>query len=114
MEAELEAAAAEERRGEMARAFRHLERAHILSQAHAGAHVRVHVKMLAFGLRRRDVPEVLGQLIRVVVAGPGSLLGRAPVGNTGGARVGLMTRMPIPEDLKRVLDAGNPSEARAR
>lgn len=67
-------------------------------------HVRVHLRMLAFGLRRRDPVEVFGQLLRVLVAGPGSLLGRAPLGNTGGARVGILTPMPIPEDLRAMLD----------
>lgn len=113
LDLELEAGAAEERRGELARAFRHLERAHVLSQAHAGPHVRVHVKMLAFGLRRRDVQEVLGQVLRVLVAGPGSWLGRAPLGNTGGARVGILTPMPIPDDLRQMLDEGTPGEKHA-
>src|SRR5687767_14307568 len=56
--------------------WRHLERAHILSQPMAGPHVRAHVAMLGTALRRRDRREVLGQVLRLVVAGPGSITGR--------------------------------------
>jgi hypothetical protein len=104
-ESELHQATEAERGGEPPRAWRHLERAHILSQAHAGPHVRVHCLMFAFGWRRGDVRELLGQLARILVAGPGSWLGRAPLGNTGGANVGILTPMPIPEDLRALLDA---------
>jgi hypothetical protein len=85
--------------------WHHLERAHVLSQAHAWQHVLVHVHMLIAGFRRGDAREVWGQLVRVLVAAPGSWLGRAPLGNTGGANVGILTPMPIPEDLRRLLEA---------
>jgi hypothetical protein len=104
-EAELRQAAEAERGGEPPRAWRHLERAHILSQAHAGPHSRVHCRMFAFGWRRGDVRELLGQLARLLVAAPGSWLGRAPLGNTGGANVGIRTPMPIPEELRVLLEA---------
>jgi hypothetical protein len=39
--------------------------------------------MLACGFRRHDRREIVGQMVRLVVAGPGSLTGRYPVGNTG-------------------------------
>ena len=61
--------------------------------------MRTHVAMLAAGIRRHDRREVVGQLLRLVVAGPGSLTGRYPVGNTGGADVNALTPMPIPDDL---------------
>ncbi|WNG18691.1 DUF3703 domain-containing protein [Cystobacter fuscus] len=112
-EVELRQAAEAEREGGLPRAWRHLERAHILSQAYAGPHVRVHCRMFAFGWRRGDVRELLGQLARLLVAGPGSWLGRAPLGNTGGANVGIFTPMPIPEDLRVLLDtARSPGERR--
>ena len=104
LEAELAAARATEARGELASAWQHLERAHILSQAFAAPHVRVHVRMLGFGLRRRDLREIAGQLVRILVAAPGSWLGRAPLGNTGGANVGILTPMAIPDDLRALLD----------
>jgi hypothetical protein len=83
--------------------WQHLERAHILSQPMAGAHLRTHVAMLGSAVRRRDVHEFFGQLFRLVVAGPGSLTGRYPVGNTGGANVSAFKPMPIPEDLRAAL-----------
>jgi hypothetical protein len=81
----------------------HLERAHILSQPSARLHVRTHVAMFTTALRRRDRHEVLGQVFRLLVAGPGSLTGRYPVGNTGGANVSAFEPMPIPEDLRVLL-----------
>jgi hypothetical protein len=70
----------------------------------AVAHVRTHLAMLAAGVRRRDRAEVLGQLLRTLVAGPGSVTGRYPVGNTGGADVGALQPMPIPDDLCGLLE----------
>lgn len=101
---ELASAASAEGAGRLAAAWRHLERAHILSQAYAWPHTVVHARMLGFGWRRRDVGEIAGQLIRLLVAAPGSLLGRAPRGNTGGANVGILTPMTIPDDLQAVID----------
>jgi uncharacterized protein DUF3703 len=85
-------------------AWSHLERAHILSQPLAGEHVRTHGAMLATAVRRRDAKEALGQLFRFAVAGPGSLTGRYPAGNTGGANVSAFAPMPIPDDLRALLD----------
>jgi hypothetical protein len=84
--------------------WHHLERAHILSQPLPVTHVRTHVAMLGNGIRRRDRREILGQLVRLVGAGPGSVVGRYPLGNTGGADVNAVTPMPIPADLQAVLD----------
>lgn len=76
-----------------------LERAHVLSQPMAVPHVRTHLSMIGYAVRRRDPREVAGQLFRLVVAGPGSVTGRYPVGNTGGANVSAFAAMPLPEDL---------------
>ncbi len=84
--------------------WRHLERAHILSQPMAVAHVRTHVAMLGYGLRHHDGHEIVGQLVRLVVAAPGTWTGRYPVGNTGGANVSALKPMPIPDDLRAVLN----------
>ncbi|HLT31433.1 MAG TPA: DUF3703 domain-containing protein [Myxococcaceae bacterium] len=80
-----------------------LERAHVLSQAYALPHLRVHARMFRIAWRRRAVREVLGQVPRLILAVPGSLLGRAPRGNTGGANVGLFTPMPIAAELEAIL-----------
>jgi hypothetical protein len=82
----------------------HLERAHILSQPLAGPHVRTHVAMFGVAIRKREPREIIGQAMRLVVAGPGSLTGRYPVGNTGGADVSAFKPMPIPDDLRALLD----------
>jgi hypothetical protein len=102
-EAELEAARDREVSGDSASAWRHLERAHILSQPFAMPHIRVHGRMFGLAWRARLWREVLGQLPRLVLAGPGSVFGRAPIGNTGGADVGIFTPMTIPDDLGSVL-----------
>ena len=101
---EREAARAARRRGDGTAEWTHLERAHILSQPLALPHVRTHGAMLGYGIRHRDGREVLGQLVRLLVAGPGSLTGRYPVGNTGGARVSALKPMPIPDDLRALLE----------
>ncbi len=97
-------------RGDVAGEWSHLERAHILSQPMAVLHVRTHVAMIGAALRRRDRHEVVGQLVRLLLAGPGSLTGRYPVGNTGGADVSAFLAMPIPDDLRAVLE-GDGTEA---
>ena len=83
--------------------WRHFERAHILSQPWAIAHVGVHARMLVQAVRQHDRHEAVGQVVRLIVAAPGSLSGRYPVGNTGRSSVGLMTPMPVPADLEAVL-----------
>lgn len=91
--------------------WHHLERAHILSQPMAIPHLRTHLAMLGAALRRHDRREVFGQLMRLIVAGPGSLTGRYPVGNTGGADVSALQAMPVPEDLRPFLmDDANTEE----
>jgi hypothetical protein len=89
--------------------WRHLERAHILSQPHPWLHTRNHVSMLNLALRQHDRREAIGQVLRIVVAAPGSLSGRYPEGNTGRVAAGLMTPMPLPPDLRWAVD---PSQGR--
>ena len=99
------AARAARGRGDVAAEWHHLERAHILSQPMAGAHVRTHLAMLAYAVRRRDLHQVVGQVLRAIVAGPGSWTGRYPTGNTGGADVSAFQPMPVPDDLQTVLQS---------
>ncbi|MFN0089052.1 MAG: DUF3703 domain-containing protein [Acidimicrobiales bacterium] len=80
-----------------------LERAHIASQPWAWPHTRVHAAMLRRAWRERDRRELAGQLIRLVVAGPGSLANRYPPGNTGRTTMGLTEHGPIPTDLADLL-----------
>jgi hypothetical protein len=101
---ETAAARAARERADVAAEWTHLERAHILSQPLAGAHVRTHLAMLGCALRRRDRHEIVGQVLRAVVAAPGSWTGRYPVGNTGGANVSAFRPMPVPDDLRPLLE----------
>jgi hypothetical protein len=93
--------------GEVERAWELLEEAHVLSQPWAWPHVKVHAAMLALGWRTRDRREVSGQLLRIVVAGPGSLTGRYPEGNTGRASVSATQPMPVPAELRALLEASD-------
>ncbi|GAA3114323.1 DUF3703 domain-containing protein [Streptosporangium carneum] len=85
--------------------WRHLERAHIISQPWPWPHTRNHLAMFALAVRRRDRREAFGQFVRIIVAAPGSALGRYPEGNTGRAAVGLTQPMPMPADLAELLRA---------
>src|SRR3954452_8392086 len=91
----------------------HLERAHILSQPMVVPHIRTHLAMFGAARRRHDRRKMAGQALRMALAGPGSLTGRYPVGNTGGADVSAMQAMPIPDDLRALLEsAGTTKETR--
>ncbi|WP_228001051.1 DUF3703 domain-containing protein [Nocardia australiensis] len=86
-----------------AQRWAHLERAHILSQPDPWLHTGNHLAMFTLAVRQRDRREALGQIVRIIVAAPGSLAGRFPEGNTGRARVGLRQPMPTPPDLDALL-----------
>lgn len=107
---EIDAAAAARSAGDSKGEWAHLERAHILSQPLAGPHVRTHLKMLGAAVRHHDVHETVGQLFRTLVAAPGSVTGKYPVGNTGGADVSAFEPMPIPQDLLAFLSASDRPE----
>ncbi len=83
--------------------WRHLERAHILGQPYPLAHTFVHFKMLGFGIRTKNMAEVLGQIPRLVFGGVKSFVGEIPVGNTGGANVPPLKPMQIPNDLQQII-----------
>lgn len=89
--------------GDFAAALHHYERAHILGQRFTVAHVRAHMGMLGVGWRRRDAREIVGQLVRIVAATLFSKIW-VPEGNTGGANVSAVEPMPIPQDLRNLLD----------
>lgn len=105
VQVELTAAAEAERQGYYRRAFRRLERAHVLSQGAAIEHVRVHGHMLKFALRHGLLRESLGQIPRLLLAAPLTLVGLIPTGNTGGSNVSGLRPMPVPEDLQKLIDS---------
>lgn len=101
---EMNAAEGLRQQRDLAGAFRHLERAHILGQPWPVAHTHAHIQMLKIGIQRRDVREVVGQIIRITGGGILSLFGRLPEGNTGGADVSAVLPMPSPADLKALCE----------
>ena len=105
--AELRSAANTESAGDAATSFRHLERAHVLAQSSTVEHVKVHVRMLGWGLRNRDRREVFGQLVRILGAATTTPVGLVPVGNTGGANVSPIRPLPIPPDLAAIIEGAS-------
>jgi hypothetical protein len=84
--------------------FKFLERAHVLGQRNAVSHTISHWWMLKVGFKQGDIQEILGQIPRFLFGGLTSLIGRAPIGNTGGANVQIMKVMPIAKDLQEIFD----------
>ena len=111
VQAELDFSASAEREGCYDQAFRHLERAHVLAQAATLQHVRVHWRMYRFALRRRFCGEAFGQIPRLLLAAPLTILGVLPTGNTGGSTVNGFKPMPVPADLQRLIDAARTGSA---
>lgn len=68
--------------------WRHLERAQIVSQPDPGLHTGNHAAMLTLALRQHDRREALGQVLRLIVAAPGSLTGRYPSATLAGSTRG--------------------------
>lgn len=85
-------------------AMNSLERAHILAQYFPVAHTIVHWKMLVLGFKTKNSKEIIAQIVRILVAGIGSVTGRIPVGNLGSARIPIFQFMEIPDDLKKIID----------
>jgi hypothetical protein len=100
---EMTAAAEHYHGNNLEKAFYHLERAHILGQSFTVPHARAHWGMLKVGWKRRDPIEITGQVARILGALIFSRIW-VPVGNTGGAHVPPFASMPIPEDLKVLLN----------
>ena len=90
-------------RGDDTIAFAHLERVHIVGQRNVLAHTRAHIAMLCIGMRRRDLREILGQLLRTAAALTKTLIW-VPRGNTGGANISAFASMPIPCDLQHLVE----------
>jgi hypothetical protein len=87
-----------------ASAWHHLERAHIIGQRRFGLHIHSHVKMLGYALHLRQPGEIIGQLMRLLLAPLGNLTGRLPIGNSGRSNVSAFLPMAIPQDLRELED----------
>ncbi len=90
--------------GDVKNAFAALERAHVLGQLDFVPHLRVHWQMLRVGWSAGDRCEVTGQLMRIALVPVGHLVGRLPVGNTGGVNVSAFKPMVIPPELERLIE----------
>lgn len=106
---ELECARWAERCGDPDLAFHHLERAHVLGQSSTREHVRAHWAMFLWGVRRRQLREVTGQVLRIVGAATKTVFSLVPSGNTGGTNVSPFRRLPIAPELQTIIN-----EARAQ
>lgn len=91
-------------RGETAKAWHHLERAHIVAQPLAIEHLRSHAIMLRYAINLRDQREAGGQMLRFGLALIGNLFGQLPAGNTGRARISAFSPMPVPPDLENLVE----------
>ena len=89
--------------GDLTQAWHHLERSHILGQSYPLEHTYSHWLMLKFGFRQRNVKEIFGQLIRLLVGGWKSFIDHVPLGNTGGSNVPPLKKMELPKDLAHIL-----------
>lgn len=75
--------------------WKYLEEAHIFSQPDAGMHLYVHWEMLRLAKQQRNKSEIFGQLLRLFLAVPSSVLRMYPAGNNGRSNVGLFSPMPF-------------------
>ena len=103
VEQELQAAVLADDAGDAARSFAFLERAHVLGQASTVEHVRVHWRMLLWALRKRAAREAWGQVFRIGGAATKTAAGLVPTGNTGGSNISPFRRLPVPQDLARII-----------
>lgn len=91
--------------GNFEEAWRLLERAHVLGQAWNGPHARVHLGMMRWCLRKRE----LGRLVRqtlILLSNPlATALVRSLVGASG-QNVNPLRRGPVPSDLAEILRLG--------
>lgn len=88
--------------GFMEKAWRHLERAHIIGQRYPLSHSYVHWKMLQFGIKIKNFREIIGQIPRLIFGGIKSFVGIIPVGNPGGSNVPPLKPFPIDDDINEI------------
>lgn len=91
--------------GDTESAWRALELAHVLTQPYVWPHIRNHFVMFRYAWTTGNWSELRAQIPRLLLAGPGSLTGRAPRGNPGTRRVGIFESVELPAELKNLLDA---------
>ena len=96
------------RRNEHDEAFVHLERAHVLGQQNAAAHVLSHWLMLRVAVHRREPAAILGQAARIVLGAVGSIVGSVP---TGGTNISMFKHLPIASELLKIMEGHRPTNS---
>lgn len=94
--------------GDIQAGFGHLERAHVIGQAHVIPHVLTHWLMFKVEVRRARLVAAFGQAVRIVQGALGSAVGVAPTGNTGGSNISMFKRLPIEPELQRIIEGRGP------
>ncbi|WP_420580511.1 DUF3703 domain-containing protein [Reichenbachiella sp.] len=89
---------------EIATAWHHLERAHIISQRYPLQHTETHWKMFLLGIKTTNLKEIVGQLIRLIFGAPLSFINKIPVGNVGSSRVSMIQSQPLPADIQEIFE----------
>lgn len=92
-------------RRDLDQAWHLLEALHVIGQTRLVPHARTHGLMLALAWRTRDLAEVNGQLLRLLLVPLGHLLGRLPLGNTGRSHVGAFRPMSVAPELRATIHA---------
>lgn len=90
-------------RGDVSNAWALLAKAHVISQPFAWSHTLVHWQMLSLALRTRNFREIAGQIFRLLVAAPGSVLKKYPKGNPGTSDVSAFQPIPISSDVREII-----------
>lgn len=89
----------------LAFAWHHLERAHIIGQRYPWQHSEAHWKMLCLSIKERKPGEIVGQLIRLIFGAPLSVINLIPFGNVGSTRVSMTKPQTIPQDIAKIFAA---------
>ncbi|WP_101048970.1 DUF3703 domain-containing protein [Macromonas nakdongensis] len=84
---------------DVAQAWHLLEAMHVLGQTRLLPHARSHCFMLGLAWRTRDLSELGGQFLRLLLVPLGHLLGRLPLGNTGRANISAFQPMTVTPKL---------------
>lgn len=81
--------------GDFDLAWKLLEDAHIFSQPFAALHLYVHFEMLLLAYKTKNIREMWGQTLRLLLAVPTSALRQYPVGNSGRSNMGMFSSAPL-------------------
>lgn len=82
-----------------------LSRAHMLGQAWNGPHARVHLAMIRYGIRRKQIGLTIRQVLILLSNPLATALVRHTVGASG-QNVNPLRRGPVPADLAQILREG--------